>query len=175
MENLSLGRFVQLAKRSTNDLINVPGYFMKLNYLTKQISALGRWLTTALLSLAAIAFFWQGAFLLNNAAMANPVTNFVVAADLGDKVQDKTRDDAGRAKGFIRDTADKVESTAKKNAAKVDNATDGNNSIGNKAQRDAGRIQERAERDAGRTEKAVDNTKNAIEQAVDNVKDAFSK
>lgn len=148
---------------------------MKLNYLTKQISALGRWLTTALLSLAALAFFWQGAFLLNNAAMANPTTSFVVAADLGDRVQDKASEDAGRAKGFIRDTADKVERTAKKNAAKVDDATDGNNSIGNKAQRDAGRIQERAERDASRTEKAVDDTKNVIERAVDNVKDAFGK
>ena len=175
MENLSLGRFVWLDKRSTNDLIKLPGYYMKLNDLTKQISALGRWLTMALLSLSAIAFFWQGAFLMNNAAMANPVTNFVMAADLGDKVQDKANEGAGRAKGFIRDTADKVERTAKKNAAKVDNATDNNSGVANKAQRDAGRIQERAERDASRTEKAVDNTKNAIEQAVDNVKDAFGK
>jgi hypothetical protein len=148
---------------------------MKLNYLTKQISALGRWLTMALLSLSAIAFFWQGAFLANSAAMANPITNLVVAADLGDKVQDKVSDDTRSAKGFIRDTADKVERTARKNAAKVDNATDDDSFIKNKAQRDAGRIYERAERDAGRTEKAVDNTKNAIEQAVDNVKDAFGK
>jgi hypothetical protein len=148
---------------------------MKLNDLTKQISALGRGLTTALLSLAAIAFFWQGAFLLNSAAMANPTTNFIVAADMGDRVQDKASNDAGRAKGFIRDTADKVERTARKNAAKVDNATDNGSGIGNKAQRDAGRIQERAERDAARTEKAVDNTKNAIERTVDNVKDAFGK
>jgi hypothetical protein len=148
---------------------------MKLNDLTKQISALGRGLTTALLSLAAIAFFWQGAFLLNSAAMANPTTNFIVAADMGDRVQDKASNDAGRAKGFIRDTADKVERTARKNAAKVDNATDNGSGIGRKAQRDAGRIQERAERDAARTEKAVDNTKNAIERTVDNVKDAFGK
>lgn len=149
---------------------------MKLNYLTKQISALSRWLTMALLSLSAIAFFWQGAFLVNSAAMANPVTNFIVAADLGDKVQDKTSEDAGRAKGFIRDTADKVESTARKNAAKVDNATDDDNGfIKNKAQRDAGRIHERAEQDASRTQKAVDKTKNAIEDAVDNVKDVFGK
>lgn len=163
------------SKHSTNNLINVPGYSMKLNYLAKQFSALGRWLTMALLSLSAIAFFWQGASLVNSAAMASPITNLVVAADLGDKVQDKASDDAGRAKGFIRDTADKVERTARKNAAKVDNATDDDNGfIKNKAQRDAGRIQERAEQDASRTEKAVDKTKNAIERTVDNVKDAFN-
>ncbi len=148
---------------------------MKLNYLTKQISALGRWLTMALLSLSAIAFFWQGAALVNSAAMASPITNLVVAADLGDKVQDKVSDDTRNTKGFIRDTADKVERTASKNAAKVDKATDDDSFIKNKAQRDAGRIHERAERDAARTEKAVDKTKNAIEQAVDNVKDAFGK
>jgi uncharacterized protein YjbJ (UPF0337 family) len=167
---------VQLSKRSTNNFINVPGYSMKLNYLTQQISALGRWLTMALLSLSAIAFFWQGAFLVNNAAMANPVTNFVMAADLGDRVQGKASEDAGRAKGFIRDTADNVERTARKNAAKVDDATnDDNGFVKNKAQRDAGRIQERAERDASRTEKAVEKTKNAIERTVDSVKDALGQ
>ena len=165
-----------LDKHGTKNLDKQSGYCMKLNYLTKQISALGRWLTMALLSLSAIAFLWQGAFLGNNAAMANPVTNLIVAADLGDKVQDKASDGAGSAKGFIRDTANKVERTAKKNAAKVDNATDDNNGfVKNKAQRDAGRIYERAERDASRTEKAVDKTKNAIEEAVDNVKDVFGK
>ncbi|MBW4517497.1 MAG: hypothetical protein KME11_20015 [Timaviella obliquedivisa GSE-PSE-MK23-08B] len=149
---------------------------MKLNHLTKQISALGRRLTMVLLSLSAIAFFWQGAFLLNNAAMANPTNNFVVAADLGNKVQNKVGEDTKNAKGFIRDTADKVEEAARSNAAKVDNATDDNDSaIANRAKRDAGRIQQRAEEDASRTEKAVDNTKNVIEKAVDNVKDAFGK
>ena len=148
---------------------------MKLNYLTKQISGLGRWLTMAFLSLTAVVFFWQGASLVNSAAMASPTTNFIVAADLGDKVQDKANEDAGRAKGFIRDTANKVERTANKNAGKVDDATDNGSFIKNKAQRDAGRIHERAEQDASRTQNAVDKTKNAIEDAVDNVKDAFGK
>lgn len=148
---------------------------MKLNYLTKQISALGRRLTTVFLSLAAIAFFWQGAFMLNNAAMASPTTNFIVAADMGDKVQNKVGEDTKNAKGFIRETADKVEEAARSNASKVDNATDNDSAIADRAKRDAGRIHQRAEEDASRTEKAVDNTKNAIEQAVDNVKDAFSK
>jgi hypothetical protein len=148
---------------------------MKLNSLTKLLSTVGRWMATTLLCLSAIALLWQGAFISNTAAMANPIVNAIASADMGDRVQDKVSKDAGRAKNFIRDTADKVEKTASKNAAKVDNATDEGNFAERKAKRDAARIHQRAEEDAARTEKAVDNTKKAVNRTVDNIKDAFSK
>lgn len=149
---------------------------MKLNYFTKRLSIVGRFLATALLCVSAIAFGWQGAFLNNTAAMANPITNLIASSDLGDRVQQKTSEDAGRAKGFIRDTADRVEQTARKNAARVDEATDDNGSfIARKAYKDTARIHERAEEDAARTQKAVDKTKNVVERAVDSIKDTFSK
>lgn len=87
---------------------------MKLNYFTRQLSTIGRWLTTTLFCLSAIAFIWQGAFFSGSAAMAAPATALIAASDVGNQVKSKTREDAGRAKNFIRDTADKVEKTANK-------------------------------------------------------------
>jgi hypothetical protein len=148
---------------------------MKLNNFAKQISALSRGFSIGLLGILATVFFWQNAFFFNSVAIAAPFTRFIVAADMGDRVQDKTSNDAGRAKGFIRETADKVERTAKKNAERVDNATDGDSVLGERAREDAGRIRQNAERDSARTQKAVDKTKNAIEKTVENVKDALGK
>lgn len=147
---------------------------MKSNLFTKPLSLIGRWMTTTLLCVSAIAFIWQGAFFSNITAMANPAANLIASRDAGDKVQEKTSKDAGRAKGFIEDTKNKVEDAAKSNAAKVDNATDDNSVFERKAKKDAGRIVKRAEEDADRTQKAVDNTKNAVERTVDNIKDAFN-
>jgi len=147
---------------------------MKLNYFTKRLSTVGRWMATTVFCVCAIAFVWQGAFFSNTTAMAAPAANLIASADAGDQVKEKTSKDAGRAKNFIRDTADKVEQTAKTNAAKVDQATDDGSFVERKAKKDAGRIVQRAEEDAARTQKAVDNTKNVVERTVDNIKDAFS-
>ncbi|MDZ8055904.1 MAG: hypothetical protein RMX68_016685 [Aulosira sp. ZfuVER01] len=149
---------------------------MKLNYVMKQLSTLGRWMATAMFCVSAIAFVWQGAFFANTSAMAAPSATLIASADAGSRIQGKASEDAGRTKNFIRDTADKVEQTAKKNAARVEDATDNNGSfVERKAKRDAARIERRAEEDAARTQKAVDNTKNVVERAVDNIKDTFSK
>jgi flagellar biosynthesis GTPase FlhF len=148
---------------------------MKLNYFTKQLSIVGRFLATSLFCVSAIAFVWQGAFLSNTVAMASPAVNLIASKDAGDAIQEKTSEGAGKAKNFIRDTADKVEETARKNAKRVERATDDNDSfIERKAKEDAATIQKRAEEDAARTQKAVDKSKNAVERAVDNVKDAFN-
>jgi hypothetical protein len=141
----------------------------------KQLSTVGRFLATTVLSVLAIAFVWQGAFFSNPAAMANPTANLIASADAADQIKDKTSTDAGRAKGFIRDTADKVKEAAKSNAAKVDRATDDGSFVERKAKEDAATIQRRAEEDAYRTQKAVDNTKNAVERTVDKIKDVFGK
>lgn len=143
---------------------------MKLNYFTKQVSAVGRLIATVLLCVTTIAFVWQGTAF---SVMAAPGST-LIAADLGNQVQGKASKDAGRAKGFIRDTADKVENMADKNANRVDDAADSGSYVERKAQRDAGRVHERAEQDAARTQKAVDNTKNAVERTVENIKDAFN-
>jgi len=148
---------------------------MKLNYLMKELSTVGRFLAKTLLFVLAIAFVWQGAFFSNTTAMANPTANLIASADAGDQVKYKASEDAGRAKGFIRDTTDKVKEAAKSNAAKVDRATDNGSFVERKAKSDAATIQRRAEEDASRTEKAVDNTKNAVESAVDKIKDVFGK
>jgi hypothetical protein len=146
---------------------------MKLNYFRKLFSVVGSRIATTVLCLSAIALVWQGAFFFNQSAMAAPTSNSFIAADTGEKVKDKTSEDAGRAKGFIRDTADKVERTAKKNAERVDRATDNKGNFAErKAKRDAARIEQRAEEDAARTQKAVDKTKNAVKGTVDRVNDA---
>ncbi|MBD2199941.1 MULTISPECIES: hypothetical protein [Calothrix] len=147
---------------------------MQLNYFTKKLSTVGRWLATTLFCLSAFAVVWHGGFLANTAAMANPIV--IASADAGDRIQGKASEDAGRAKNFIRDAADKVEETANKNARKVERATDNDGSfVERKAKRDRATIERRAEEDAARTQKAVDNTKNAVERAVDSVKDAFGQ
>ena len=148
---------------------------MELNYFTKRLSTVGRWIATTLFCVSAIAFVWQGTFFSNTAAMAGPAANLIAAADVGDQVQEKVSEDAGRAKNFIEDTKDQVKRTANKNAARVDRATDDNGSfVEGKAKRDRDRIEKRADEDAARTQKAVDNTKNAVERTVDSIKDAFS-
>jgi hypothetical protein len=149
-------------------------YSMKLNNLMKRLSSAGRWMATAVLCLFAVVSVWQGAFFSSNAAMAAPMNSLIAATNVGDQVQQKTSEDAGRAKGFIRNTADRVEQAARDNASRVDDATDNGSFVERKAKRDAARIHERAEEDAARTQKAVDNTKNAVERAVDNIKDAFN-
>lgn len=146
---------------------------MKLNYFAKRRSVVGRWLTTALLCVSAIAFVWQGAFFSNTSAMAVSTTNLLATADAGSEIQGKASKDAGRAKGFVRDTTDKLKQTAKTNAAKVDRATDDGSAIGRKAKKDAARIERKAEKDSARTQTAIDKTKNAVERTVDSIKDAF--
>ncbi len=148
---------------------------MKPNNFTKRLSSVRRWLATTVFCLAAIAFIWQGAFVLNTAAMAAPATNLIASTDAGTQVKEKAGEDAGRAKNFIRDTADQVKQTANKNADRVEQANDGkSNFIERKANRDTARIEQRAEQDAARTQKAVDDTKNVVERTVDSIKDAFS-
>lgn len=148
---------------------------MQLNYLMKRLSTAGRWMATTLLCLSAIAFMWQGAFFSNTSAMAAPALNSIAAADLGDKIQGKASEDAGRAKNFIRDIEDKVKETAKTNAAKVDRSTNDGSVAERKAKKDAATIEKRATEDSARTQKAVDNTKNAVERTVDSIKGAFGK
>ncbi|MEH2248210.1 hypothetical protein [Nostoc sp.] len=149
---------------------------MRLNYLTKQLSTVKRWMATTLFCMLAIAFVWQGAFFSNTSAMAAPTATLIASADAGDQVKDKTSKDAGRAKNFIQDTTDKVKEAARSNASKVDQATDDNGSfVERKAKRDAATIQRRADEDSARTQKAVDDTKNVVERTVENIKDAFGK
>lgn len=149
---------------------------MKLNDLMLPISMVKRWLLSALLCTLAVALVWQGALIPNPPAMAAPVSAVMASVDAGDRVQAKTREDAGRAKNFIQDTKKQVERTANNNAKRVEQATDDQGGFfERRAKRDADRIEKRAEEDAARTQKAVDNTKNAVERAVDNIKDAFSE
>ncbi|MEH2010768.1 hypothetical protein [Nostoc sp.] len=148
---------------------------MKLNYFTKQISTVKRWMATTLFCMLAIAFVWQGAFFSNTSAMADPAGTLIASADAGDQVKDKTSKDAGRAKNFIDDTADKVKEAAKSNASKVDEATDNGSFAERKAKKDAATIQKRADEDSARTKEAVDKTKNVVERTVENIKDAFGK
>lgn len=137
------------AKRSKNRMLNViEMYSMKLNYLMKGLSTLGRWMATTLFCVLAIAFVWQGGFFSNTTAMADCGVNLIASADAGDRVQDKASEDAGRAKNFIEDTKERVERTANKNASKVDQATDNGSFIERKAKKDAARIEKRAEEDA---------------------------
>ncbi|AFZ20587.1 hypothetical protein [Allocoleopsis franciscana] len=148
---------------------------MKLNYFTKRLSIVGRWIATTVFCLSAVTLVWQGAFFSNTSAMATPTANLIASAGTSDQVKGKASIDAGRAKNFIEDTKEKVKETANKNAARVDEATDDNGSfLEGKAKRDRDRIEKRADEDAARTEKAVDNTKNAVESVVDNIKDVFS-
>ena len=148
---------------------------MKLNYFTKRLSIVGRWIATTLFCLSAIAFVWQGTFFSNTVAMAAPATKLIASAGTSDQVKGKASEDAGRAKNFIEDTKEKVKQTANKNADRVEQATDDNNTfVERKAKRDRDRIEQRADEDAARTEKAEDNTKNAVQRTVDSIKDVFS-
>lgn len=148
---------------------------MKLKNFAKGLSIVGRWLATTVFCVSAIAFSVDGVFFTNTSAMAAPTVNLIASTDVGDKVQDKASEDAGRAKNFIRDTEEKVKQTAKKNAARVEQSTDSDGSfVERKAKKDADRIEQRASEDSARTQKAVDKTKNAVEKAVDSIKDVFS-
>jgi uncharacterized protein YjbJ (UPF0337 family) len=146
---------------------------MKLNYLAKHFSSVKNWISTTLLMLIAIAFFWQGTLLSNNVAMADSTINSLILAN-AEQVQGKVNRDTGRTKNFIEDTKDKVKDAARSNANKVDRATDNDSFIGRKAQRDAGRIQQKADKDAARTKDAVDDSKNVLQRTVDNIKDTFN-
>jgi uncharacterized protein YjbJ (UPF0337 family) len=146
---------------------------MKLNDFTKQFSIVKNWVSTTLLLLTAIAFFWQGALLVNNVALADSIVNSSIFANT-EQVQGKVNRDTGRTKNFVEETKDKVKDAARSNANKVDRATDNDSFIGRKAQRDAGRIQQKADKDAARTKGAVDDSKNVIQRTVDNIKDTFS-
>lgn len=148
---------------------------MKLNYLMKRLSTVGRFLATTLFCLSAVAFVWQGAFFSNTTAMAAPSAMLIAGADIGSQVQDKANKGARLSKDFIEDTKDSVKRTANKNADRVEQATDGKGSfVERKANRDAARIEKRAEEDAARTKKAVDNSKNVVKSAVDKIKDALN-
>jgi uncharacterized protein YjbJ (UPF0337 family) len=148
---------------------------MQLNYFTKRLSTVGRWVATTLFCVSAIAFVWQGAFFSTSAAMAAPTANLIAAAGTSDQVKGKVTEELGESKNFIDDVKDKVKETANKNADRVEEGTDGNGSyVERKANRDAARIEKRADEDAARTKEAVDNTKNVVEKAVDSIKDAFS-
>jgi len=140
---------------------------MKLNYITKSLSSLGRWVATTLFCVAAIALVWQGAFVADTSAMAAPTTALIATTNTGDQVKKEN-------KSFVRDAAEKVKETANKNASRGEDATDGSaNPIQRKAQRDTARIEKRADEDAARTQKAIDNNVNAVERAVDSIKNAF--
>ena len=148
---------------------------MKLNYFTKRLSTVGRWIATTVFCVAAIAFVWQGGFFSNSVAMANPVTSLIATADAGDQVKEKYREDVAKpSKNLIEDTKNKVKQAANKNASRVDQSTDNGSVVEGKAKRDRNRIEKRADEDAARTEKAVDNTKNVVERTVDSIKDALS-
>jgi hypothetical protein len=148
---------------------------MKLNYFIKQLSTVGRSLVKTLFCLAAIALMWEGAFLATAPAMAD-TANSILVADLGDRIQQKASQDAGRTKSFIQKTAEQVEKTANKNTERVKQATDDdNNFLERRAKRDRDIVEKRAKEDAAQTQKAVDTTKNAIERTVENIKDTFSK
>ena len=144
---------------------------MKPNYCMKRTLAVGRWMASTLICLAAIAFVWQGAFFSNTNAMAAPAT--LIAANVGDQIQGAADEVRGRSKELIRDTQNKVEKTANKNAAKVDQADDEGSFVERKAKRDRNRIEKRASEDADRTETAVDKSMDAVKGAVENIKDAF--
>ena len=109
---------------------------MKLNYLTKRLSTMGRWVATTLFCLSAIAFVWQGAFLSNTTAMANPAANLIASKDVGDQIKEKVDEGAGAAKNFVRDSQDKVKQTARTNASKVDESTESGNFAERKAKRE---------------------------------------
>jgi hypothetical protein len=146
---------------------------MKLNDLKKQFSLVKNWVSTTLLLLSAIAFFWQGTLLANDVALADSTVKSLILAN-AEQVQGKVNRDTGRTKNFVEETKDKVKDAARSNANKVDRATDNDSFIGRKAQRDAGRIQQKADKDAARTKDAAEDTKNVIQRTVDNIKDTFS-
>jgi Skp family chaperone for outer membrane proteins len=145
---------------------------MNLSYFSKHFSVVKRLAAAAMLCLSVTALTWQGGFVSNATAIANPSTN-LIAADLGNKVKDKVSEDTNRAKNFVQDTADKVERTAKRNASKVDDATDSGSILERKAKNDKNRILDKAEKDSARTQDAIDDTKNVVERTVDSIKDAF--
>lgn len=148
---------------------------MKLNYVTKQLSTVKRWMATTLFCMLAIAFVWQGAFLSDTSAMAAPTATLIAEADISSQVKDNLNKGAKSSKDFIEDTKERVERTANKNADRVEQATDDNGSpVERKANRDEARIYKRAEEDAARTKEQVDRSKNAVESAVDKIKDVFS-
>ena len=149
-------------------------YSMKLNYLTKGLTRVGRFLATTMFCVSAIAFVWQGAFFSNTVAMATPAVNLIASGDLGDQIKDKASEGFEKSRNFIDDTKDSLKNTANKNADKVEAESNDKDVIG-KANKDAARIEERSDRDAANTKKVVDKTENFVERAIDNIKETFSK
>lgn len=145
---------------------------MKPSLFSKQLSAVGNWITKSLLGLVAIALLWQSSFFLNTHAMAAPQT--LIAANVANQIEDAADSVRDSSKNLIRDTKGSVERTANRNASRVDQADDEGSFVERKAQRDQSRIERRAEQDASRTEKAVDDSMNAVQGVVENIKDAFS-
>ena len=145
---------------------------MKLSYLAKGISTIGRWMTTTFVLLSAIAFVWQSPFFANNAAMATP-TGTLIAADIGDQIKGTADDVAKGSKNIIRSAEDSVKSAANENASKVEQADNTGSAAERKAKRDRDRVEQRASEDADRTERAAEKSMNAVERAVDNIKGAF--
>ena len=131
----------------------------------KYFSSIKRWVATGLLSLLAITFIWQGAFIVDNAAMA----------DTADKIENKVDRDLDRTKNFVDDVKQSVKNSADRSESRVDESTDGDNGlIENKADKDEQRIYDRANEDAARTKKAIDKTNNVIDDAIESVKDVFN-
>ncbi len=147
---------------------------MKLNYFTKGLSTIGRFLATTLFCVSAFTFVWQGAYFSNTSALASGNQVLIASTDAADKAQEAAGETKGKSKGFVENTKDFVKDAAKSNASKVDNATDDDNPIARKAKSDAATIQQRAEEDASRTEKAIDKNVGAVQRTIENIKDAFS-
>ena len=131
--------------------------------MQKHFSSVKRWIATALLSLLAITFVWQGMFIADNTAMA----------DTANRIENKVDRDIERTKDFVDDTKQQVKKTANRNESKVDRNTDNNSFLENKADKDADRIEKRANEDAANTKEALDETQNVIESTIDNVKEIF--
>ncbi|MDF5723742.1 MAG: hypothetical protein PUP91_25405 [Rhizonema sp. PD37] len=147
-------------------------YSMKLNYVTKGLTRVGRFLATTMFCVSAIAFVWQGAFFSNTAAMANPAVSLIASGDLGDQIKDKASEGFDKSRNFIDDTKESLKNTANKNANKVEAESNDIDVVG-KANRDAARIEERSDTHAANTKEAVDKTENFVESTIDKIKDAF--
>ena len=147
---------------------------MKPNYIRKRLLAVGQYLATALVCVAAITLVWQGAFFSNTTALAGS-TPQLFATSGADQIKGAADKVTEASKKIIRGTEDKVKEAANSNAAKVDQADDDGGVAETKEKKNKNRIERRAEEDADRTEKRAEKSMNAVKNAVDNIKDAFSK
>jgi hypothetical protein len=147
---------------------------MNFHPFAKQRLSIRRRIASVLLCLTIAVLTWQGIFVSDLSALASPAANWVAAADLGDKIQEKVGKDTRRAKDFVQDTQDRVKKTAQSNANKVERATDDETDfIGRKAKKDQGRIEAKADNDSARTQKAINRTEKAVKRTVENIKDSL--